>query len=71
MEPHVLVCNLPVYIFGSGSFIYSKVELHNLEFQFESPIKVERSKKPDVVFVAMKKICSNNFLKNAYNDMNF
>ena len=57
MEPHVLVHNLTAYMFGRGSVIYSKVELHNLEFQFESPIKVRRSKKPGVAFVAMKKIC--------------
>ena len=60
MEPLVLVCNLTVYIFGSGGVNCSDVEQHCVKFQFGSPIKVERSKKADVVCVAMKRICSNN-----------
>ena len=57
MEPHVLVCNLTVYIFGRGGDNCSEVKRHCVEFQFESPVKVKRSKKADVVCVAVKRMC--------------
>ena len=65
MEPHVLVCYLTVYIFGSGGINCSEVKEHNLGFKFESAIKVKRSKKADVVWVAVKRICSKNYKEAA------
>ena len=65
MEPHVLVCYLTVYIFCSGDINCFEVKEHNLGFQFECPIKVKRSKKADVIWVAVKRICSENYRETA------
>ena len=58
MELRVEVCNLVIYIFGSGCVCYSEMNNTIQGFKIEIPIKGERNKEADVVCGAMRKICS-------------